>query len=196
MELNYKIIGYTKKNLNPIYAIGLADYGDYRIKFNLVSSISGSFYRPLFNDEEYYTEENLPNEFKFILTRNVFLSDESKKLISVINKEFSTQTPSMVNYIRVYFNYYRRIHCREIHHISFPLEYNSIVYHAMSVALDEYDEKLRYQKQLNETSVKLSNLQIEYRKLKENVFNKFYVGKLGKRQSTVNKQIDNFIQKI
>ena len=55
---------------------------------------------------------------------------------------------------------------------------------------------LRYQKQLNETRVKLSNLQIEYRKLKENVFNKFYVGKLGKRQSTVNKQIDNFIQKI
>ena len=66
----------------------------------------------------------------------------------------------------------------------------------MSVALYEYDEMLRYQKQLNETSVKLSNLQIEYRKLKENVFNKFYVGKLGKRQSTVNKQIDNFIQKI
>ena len=26
MELNYNIIGYTKKNLNPIYAIGLGDY--------------------------------------------------------------------------------------------------------------------------------------------------------------------------
>lgn len=196
MELNYNIIGYTKKNLNPIYAIGLADYGDYRFKFKLVASISGSFYRPLFIGEEYYTDENLPNEFKFILSRNVFLNDESKKLISVINKEFSTQTPSIVKYIRVYFNYYRRVQCTAIHHISFPLEYNSIAYHAMSVALDEYDEKLRYQKQLNETSVKLSKLQIEYRKLKENVFNKFYVGKLGKRQSTVNKQIDNFIQKI
>lgn len=196
MELNYKIIGYTKKNLNPIYAIGLADYGDYRIKFNLVASISGSFYRPLFNDEEYHTEENLPNEFKFILTRNVFLSDESKELISVINKEFSTQTPSIVNYIKVYFNFFRKIHATAIHNISFPLEYNSIAYIAMSDALIEYDEKLRYKKQLNETRVKLSNLHIEYRKLKENVFNKFFVGKLGKRQSTVNKQIDNFIQKI
>lgn len=196
MELNYKIIGYTKKNLNPIYAIGLADYGDYRIKFNLVSSISGSFYRPLFIGEEYYTDENLPNEFKFILNRNVFLSDESKELISVINKEFSTQTPSIVNYIKVYFNFYRRVHCTAIHNISFPLEYNPIAYDAMSVALNEYDEKLRYQKQLNETRVKLSNLHIEYRKLKEGVFNKFYVGKLGKRQSTINKQIDSFIQKI
>ena len=43
MELNYNIIGYTKKNLKPIYPIGLADYGDYRFKFNLVASISGSF---------------------------------------------------------------------------------------------------------------------------------------------------------
>jgi hypothetical protein len=196
MELNYNIIGYTKKNLSPIYAIGLADYGDYRFKFNLVASISGSFYRPLFIGEEYYTDENLPNEFKFILSRNVFLSDESKELISVINKEFSTQTPSIVNYIKVYFNFFRKIHATAIHNISFPLEYNSIAYIAMSDALIEYNEKLRYEKQLNETRVKLSNLHIEYRKLKENVFNKFYVGKLGKRQSTVNKQIDNFFQKI
>ena len=66
----------------------------------------------------------------------------------------------------------------------------------MSVALNEYDEKLSCQKKLNETSVKLSNLQIEYRKLKEGVFNKFHVGTLGKSQTTINKQIDSFIQKI
>ena len=53
----------------------------------------------------------------------------------------------------------------------------------------------------HEEDILINNILNEYPSLKEylqkeGVFNKFYVGKLGKRQTTINKQIDSFIQKI
>ena len=189
---NIELIGYTKINLSPIYSIGLADYGDFRNSVNLVASWStGDFYRPFYGDD-FFTKENLPDSAKWVL-RGLELSNRANEIVSKINSEFSTQSRSLASYIHTYFNYKINVEHTQIHHIDFPCEW-SICEYSMIRCIELTKEVEAKSKALKIATERIIELRKMYDKLALCVFNKFFVGRLGKTAKTRSNQLIKFIQ--
>ena len=191
---NFEIIGYTKKNLSPIIRVGFADYGDFRngIKF-AASWDNGNFYRPVYV-EEYFTVDTLPDSAKWVL-RDFELSPTAQQIVNTINNEFSSQSKSLSDYIRISFNYYSKIYSMSIHNIDFPTEFKCD-YWAMYNCLGLLKEKTELSNKLSDCQKRNTEISKVLTKIRETVFNKFYVGKLGKREYTRQNQMNNFFKTL
>lgn len=200
-NLNFRVIGYTKKNLSPVVRVGYADFGDFRHGTNIISDWDGNFYRPSvisnagieFN--EFYYKEFLPNEFSKVAEREYVPSEKSKRIISEINKTYIGSVPNIVDYIVTLFRYETYVCGNSIHNVVFPEKY-SIDYHIMlnAIRLKEELEELKRKHTL--TTMQRNSCESELRKLKDKVFNRFFVGKIGKNKATIDKQRETFINLI
>lgn len=193
---NIEIVGWTKKNLSAIIRIGFADYGDYRYGCLYAISQEGEIYRPIMHGAEFFTSENLPEAAKWVLTKEQVYNEKSQTIIDTINKEFSTQTGSLDAFIRITFEYRQLIEWSAVHNIEVPSEYNSSAYYTMKQAVELFKEKQKLQEELTKLKQTSSALRKELDTLKNKVFTKFFVGKLGKRASTRRNQENNFINLI
>jgi len=193
---NIEIIGYTKRNLSYVIRIGFADYGDFRIGTLYALSQFGHIYRPVNYNEGYYTPETLPSENQWIRCKELpGFSQDTKKIIETINSQFHGQSHNLNRYIRTLFEYEQEINHTSIHHIKMPTEYD-YSYHVMDKALELYKKSNRLEKELKEKSNLCAQYATQLLNLKNKVFAKFFVGKLGIRSETQRKQRDRFIESI
>ena len=191
---NFEIVGYTKKNLSPIVRVGFADYGDFRNGIKLAASwATGDFYRPVYT-EEYFTVDTLPEDAKWVL-KEFKLSEKAMKVVLTINNEFSSQSRSLSDYIRIFFDYHRKIYSMSIHNIDFPTEFKCD-YWAMYNCLGFFKENTELSNQLSDCRKINSEIVKTLNNIREVVFNKFYVGKLGKSGRTKQNQMNNFFKTL
>ena len=178
--LNYKIIGYTKKNLSPILFVGFADYGDFRNGAKLVLSLNSmEFYRPFKYGEEFFSPDNLPENAMWALDKKIELSEKAVSIVKKINTEYSSQSHSLSMYIDTHFDYHQKITRLQTHNIELPCEFCKD-YYPMCKALEFFNENNKLQKDVFLLKDRLTEVKKSYELLRVAVFNKFFVGKKAK----------------
>jgi hypothetical protein len=193
---NVAVVGYTKKNLSPVIRVGFADCGDFSVCCHFaVKRGDGDIYRVVKLVEEFYTPEKLPEEAKWVLESRVELSVDTLKVVETINKEFSTQSGSLAKYIPVYFEYQLEFCCGQTGQIKCPTAY-APDYHPMSNAIEYRERFEKAENSLRGWWFENHRLIAEIETLKERVFDKFFVGKLGKKKVTRDAQQNRFISAI